>query len=282
MFGEINREFKYTESDFNYLSHIVGEFTGINLTEAKRELLYSRLTKRLRKLGMNSFSQYCELLKQGDQAEFTHFINAITTNVTSFFRENYHFDFLSQKFIQQIVMKKGGQSRPRLRIWSAGCSSGEEPYSIAIVLKENISDLKRWDAKILATDLDSNILDIGRRGIYPVDRLGNMSSSRRERWFKIGNGINEGKVKISVEIKKMVTYRLLNLSGDWPMRGPFDAIFCRNVMIYFDKPTRIKLINRFADILTEDGCLFIGHSESMLGISDRFYSVGKTIHRRIV
>ncbi len=282
MIGGINREFTYTESDFNYLSKIVGEYAGINLTEAKRELLYSRLTKRLRKLGISSFAQYCELLKQGDQTEFTHFINAITTNVTSFFRENHHFDFLSQKLVQQIVMKKGGQLQPRLRIWSAGCSSGEEPYSIAIVLKENISDLKRWDAKILATDLDSNMLDTARRGIYPLERLGNMSGSRRERWFKIGNGIHEGMVKISDEIKKVVTYRRLNLASDWPMHGPFDAIFCRNVMIYFDKPTRIKLINRFADILTEDGCLFIGHSESMLGISDRFYSIGKTIHRRIV
>jgi len=281
MIGGINREFLYAESDFDYLSKIAGEYAGINLTDAKHELIYSRLSKRLRKLGMSNFAQYCELLKQGDKAEFTHFINAITTNVTSFFRENHHFDYLAHKFIQQNVMKKGGKKQPRLRVWSAGCSSGEEPYSIAIILKENIPDINRWDVKILATDLDSNILEIACRGVYPEDRLENVSPSRRERWFKIGNGINKGMVKINDEIKSMITFRQLNLTGDWPMHGPFDAIFCRNVTIYFDKPTRMRLVDRFADILSEDGCLFIGHSESLFGTSNRFYSIGKTIHRKV-
>lgn len=278
----ISREFLYADSDFDYLSQVAGKYAGINLTAAKRELVYGRLTKRLRVLGMNSFTQYCELLKQGDQVEFTYFINAITTNVTAFFRENHHFDYLAQKFMRQLVMKKGGSTQPRLRIWSAGCSSGEEPYSIAIVLKENIPDLNRWNAKILATDLDTGILATACRGIYHSDKLENVSTTRRERWFKFGNGINKGMVKISDELKNLVTFRQLNLTGDWPMHGPFDAIFCRNVTIYFDKSTRIKLINRFADILTQDGCLFVGHSESLMGISDRFYSVGKTVHRRIL
>ena len=276
------REFVFTDSDFNYLSELVGTYAGISLTSSKRELVYGRLAKRLRALGIKTFKQYCIQLEEGNADEFRHFINAITTNVTSFFRENHHFDFLAKNLLQQLKKKHSASARPRLRIWSAGCSSGEEPYSIAIVLKESIPDIDHWDAKILATDLDSNILEKARQGVYPSDRVEGISSERLKRWFQVGSGQNKDTVRINDEIKRIVTFRQLNLIDNWPMHGPFDAIFCRNVTIYFDRETREELLDKYADFLSSDGCLFVGHSESLFGLTNRFYSMGNTIHRKVV
>lgn len=276
------REFLFTDKDFSYLSQLAGMHAGINLNASKRELVYGRLARRLRALGLRTFKEYCNLLNDENSDEFTHFINAITTNVTSFFRENHHFEFLANELLIQVIKKQAGMSRPRLRIWSAGCSSGQEPYSIAIVLKECIKDIDRWDAKILATDLDSNILDKARQGIYSAESIQDLSLDRRKKWFKFRDEDKNEKVKIINDIKKLVTFKQLNLSGTWPMKGPFDAIFCRNVTIYFDRPTREKLIDNFANLLTRDGCLFVGHSESLFGLTNRFYSLGNTIHRKIL
>lgn len=279
----IKKEFLFTDKDFSYLSQLANDIAGIKLSEAKRELVYGRLSKRLRKLGMNSFDQYCDQLRdkeEGDE-EFTNFINCITTNVTSFFRENHHFEFLADELIPELTEKNSNTSQPRLRIWSAGCSSGKEPYSIAITLREAIADIDRWDVKILATDLDSNILEVARQGVYPEEKLDEIPSQRRKEWFRAGKGVNAGTIKICDEVHNMITFNQLNLTGEWPLKGIFDAIFCRNVTIYFDKATRIKLLDRFADHLTPNGYLFVGHSESLFGLTKRFATVGRTIHRKI-
>lgn len=275
-----NREFSYTEKDFVFLSALVKARAGINLSNAKRELVYGRLSKRLRSLSFTTFKQYCEYLEQENEEELTHFINAITTNVTDFFRENHHFEFLSENWLPEQIANQSRSGNRRIRIWSAGCSSGEEPYSIAITLRECIPEIGRWDVKILATDLNSSIVEKARAGIYPLERVADIPANSRKRWFRQGVGSNSGTVAVSDEIKNMVTFKSLNLTDFWPMKGPFDAIFCRNVIIYFDKPTRRSVINRLSDMLEVGGYLFIGHSESLFGDNEKFELVGRTIHRK--
>ena len=280
------KEYLFTDKDFTYLSKLASEVAGISLSSGKRELIYGRLVKRLRALGLKDFKSYCSLLKEGEEQggntdERTHFINSITTNVTSFFRENHHFEFMAESLLPELINKKSADSRPRLRIWSAGCSSGREPYSIAMVLKECIPDIERWDVKILATDLDSNILEVAKIAVYPKDHIKEISLDRRKRWFQVGCGVNESSIKVIDEIRNMVTYRKLNLTEKWPMKGPFDIIFCRNVTIYFDRDTRVTLLDHFAEYLGDEGCLFVGHSESLFGLTQRFSTVGRTIHRKV-
>ena len=274
-------QFEFDDKDFEYIRHRVTQSAGIHLTEAKRELVYGRLSKRLRALELDSFKEYCEILKSGDTEEFARCVNAITTNVTSFFRENHHFEYLTSVILPDLVKKNENTSKPELRIWSAGCSSGEEPYSIAIAIKEYSPTLQNWNIKILATDLNSEILDIARTGIYKVQSIENTAIARRNRWFRKGVGANDGFVRIMPEIREMVHFRKLNLTGPWPIRKPFDIIFCRNVVIYFNNETRRNLINRFVDLLKDDGHLFVGHSESLLGVTDRLKSVGRTIHKKL-
>ena len=275
------REFAYTESDFNYLSDLVKARAGINLSSAKQELVYGRLSKRLRSLNFSTFKQYCAFLEQGDEEELTHFINAITTNVTSFFRENHHFEFIAKFFLNELIEKKFYNTQHQIRIWSAGCSSGEEAYSIAMSLRENIPEIDRWDIKILATDLDSSIVEKAQLGVYELERIKDISPARQKRWFCPGRGSNIGTVSISNEIKNMVTFKTLNLTEAWPMNGLFDAIFCRNVTIYFDKPTRTTVVDRFADMMKIGGYFFMGHSESLVGCSKKFKLVGRTIYRKV-
>jgi chemotaxis protein methyltransferase CheR len=275
------KEFKFTNEDFNYLSNLVCQNTGINLTEDKRELVYGRVAKRLRLLGLHSFSDYCMLLRQENTEEVKHFINSITTNVTSFFREAHHFEYLANKIIPDIISKNAGEDRPRLRIWSAGCSSGEEPYSIAMILRENIRDIERWDARVLATDLDSNVLATAKIGEYPIERTNELTTERKKRWMLMGTGTKDGRVKIRTDIRDMVHFKQLNLTQKWPVSSMFDCIFFRNVAIYFKRDTQIQLLNRFADHLEDNGTLFVGHAESLVGISNRFVKTGHTIHQKI-
>lgn len=277
----LEKEFSFTDSDFNYLSRLIKARAGIDLPDTKRELIYGRLSKRLRQLGLKSFKQYCNILENGDKEEFTHFINAITTNVTSFFRENHHFEFLKTVLFPKIIQSQARESKPRLRIWSAGCSSGKEPYSIAMVLRECIPNISAWDVKILATDVDSHILDVARKGVYPSELIKEVSAERRKRWIQDGHGSNNGEVKIRDELKELISFKQLNLMDAWPMQGQFDIIFCRNVTIYFDKDTRAKIIDRFANQLVMGGHYFIGHSESLFGLTERFATAGRTIHTKI-
>lgn len=275
---EKQREFEFTERDFERLRKIVREHTGIHLSDAKRELVYSRLSRRLRALGMRSFDAYSELLGQGDQAEMTEFINAITTNLTSFFREPHHFDYLASTVLPALMAARSGARR--LRIWSAGCSTGEEPYSLAIVLKEAMQAMSGWDVKILATDLDSNVIARAQRGVYQRERIEGLSKQRIQRWFRKGAGNNAGRVRVVPELQELITFRQLNLMHEWPMKGPFDIIFCRNVVIYFDKDTQRQLFERYAQVVADDGHLFIGHSETLFKVSDRFRLIGKTVYKR--
>ena len=276
-----NREFPFTENDFNYLIRLVALHSGISIHSSKYELVYNRLARRLRELGLKNFAQYCQRLQNGDEQELSNFLNALSTNETSFFRENHHFEFLAKKLLPAFFQRISDKQCPRLRLWSAGCSSGEEPCSIAIVLRENITDIDRWDAKILATDLDSNILDIASRGVYSRKKTGKVSKERLRRWFNVTKGDDES-IEINNDIKRIIAYRWLNLMDVWPMQGLFDAIFCRNVTIYFDRSTRIKLIGRFADSLVNNGYLFVGHSESLFGLSDRFELTGKSIYQKVL
>lgn len=275
------KEFLFTDEDFNYLSQLAAAQAGINLTTDKKELLYGRVAKRLRLLKLDNFKDYCSLLKQDNNEESSHFINSITTNVTSFFRENHHFEYLADKVIPDIIRERSNTSRPRLRIWSAGCSTGKEPYSIAMVLRENIKDIDRWDVKILATDLDSNVLHTAKEAIYPIIRAEQVSPERKKRWMLEGTGEKSSYIKIKKEIRDLVHFKQLNLTEPWPMYGTFDCIFFRNVAIYFKRPTQIDILNRFADRMEKNGTLFVGHSESLIGLSQRYSNAGQTIHKKI-
>lgn len=272
------REFQFTDRDFRCLQRLVLRHTGITLSPAKRDMLYSRLARRLRALGLRRFKEYCALLQEdGDSEELRHFTNAVTTNLTAFFREPHHFDYLRDEFLPAMIERRADQRR--LRIWSAGCSTGEEPYSIAITLAETMP--RDWDVRILATDLDSNVLDRARQGIYSEERTAEVPERLKRKWFLRGRAAHQGKVRVRRELRDMIRFRQLNLMHEWPMRGPFDAIFCRNVIIYFDKPTQSRLMDRFADILADDGRLFLGHSETLYRVTDRFQLLGRTIYRKV-
>jgi chemotaxis protein methyltransferase CheR len=241
-------------------------------------MVYSRLSKRIRKGPYNNFDDFCLAIERGDAEEQDFLINAITTNLTAFFRENHHFEFLADVAIPELL--KLNQHTKRLRIWSAGCSTGEEPYSIAMVLRETIPNIHDWDVKILATDLDANVIAHGQAGVYREERIEGLSAERKRRWFKKGKGDKEGYVKVSRELQELISFKRLNLLQHWPMSGPFDLMFCRNVVIYFDKDTQRVLFKRYFDILRPNAYLLIGHSETLHKVSDDFTSLGKTIYQR--
>ena len=239
--------------------------------------------RRIRELKLASFTDYCDLLKNNDEHELPKFINAITTNLTSFFRESHHFDYLGEKFIPEILRhnRRKNDSGKRLRIWSSASSTGEEAYSIAITLMESMkSELGSWDARILATDLDTDVINKGVSGVYRSDSISDLKPGIKKRWFNKGSGDNKGFVKVDSELSELICFKQLNLLHDWPIKGPFDVIFCRNVLIYFDRETQEKLIPRFYNLLRPGGILFLGHSESILKESEKFESLGKTIYRR--
>lgn len=270
----MEREFEFSKKDFDQLRALVSEHTGINLSEHKQEMLYSRLARRLRALNLDSFASYCRLIQSDNGDELIQFINAVTTNLTAFFRESHHFELLARVLLPQLLIKK--QDLRRIRIWSAGCASGEEPYSIAIVIKEVVPP--GWDVKILATDLDSSVLTKAVNGVYEEERVAGITPERLRRWFKKGTGGQEKKVLISPELQQLVTFKQLNLMHGWPMRGPFDMIFCRNVVIYFNKDTQRVLFDRFANMLDDQGFLFIGHSENLFQLSTRFRLLQQTVY----
>lgn len=264
------------DEDFSFISAFVFERCGIVLGANKRQLVYGRLMRRLRELGLVSFAQYVARLREHPDDELDPLASAISTNVTSFFRENHHFEFLAQEMLPPLA----GKPNPRIRIWSAGCSSGEEPYSIAMVLAEVLGNRAPSIARVLATDLSVRALGVGKQGMYPLDRLQGISEQRRKRWFLSGRGGNEGQAMIVQDVRDLIAFKQLNLLHDWPIKGPLDAIFCRNVVIYFDNPTKQRLFARYAQLLAPGGYLFLGHSESLHGMSDAFDLVGRTIYRK--
>lgn len=269
-----------TDAQFERISQYVKSICGINLHDGKKELVKARLGKRLRTLNLRNYDGYLEYLRNdasGD--ELITMLDSISTNLTHFFRESAHFDYLSKNVLPRIVAR-AGKGTGRIRIWSAGCSSGDEPYSLAILLQENIPGLAHWDAKILATDLSTRMLTAACKGVYGEERLREMQALLVSRYFDCVEPHAPRRFQLKQNVKSLVTFARLNLMESWPMRGPFDAIFCRNVMIYFDKPTQARLIQRFWDILGHGGVLFVGHSESLAGVDHRFSYVQPTVYRK--
>jgi chemotaxis protein methyltransferase CheR len=268
-------------AEFEYLRAFVLEHCGIALGEHKHQLVQGRLQRRLRALKLRNFASYCELLRSDPYSELGELASAISTNVTAFFREVHHYDLLVNELLPRWLHEKRREG-DRLRIWSAGCSTGEEPYALAMVLAEAIEQSgSKVDAKILATDLSPQALETARKGVYSLERLAGISAERCRRWMLRGEGEYEGLACVHPRLRELVTIEPLNLLHPWPMRGPFDAIFCRNVVIYFDQPTKQRLFRRYAELLPTGGYLFLGHSESLHGVNDQFELIGRTVHRKI-
>jgi chemotaxis protein methyltransferase CheR len=269
-----NREFAFSEADFKFLATLANSKTGIVLAEQKRDMVYGRLARRLRALGLDNFSDYCALLDSpAGGEEIENLINAVTTNLTSFFREPHHFEHLKKEVLPPLVQS----GNKKLRLWSSASSSGMEPYSMAMTVRAAIPDIDRWNAKILATDIDSNMVATGAQGEYQAHDVKSVPDAYHHGIRPLGRN----RVQMGEELQRMINFKQLNLLEAWPMQGQFDAVFCRNVVIYFDKPTKQKLFERIAEQMKPDGWLYIGHSENLHGISDRFELVGRTIYRRV-
>jgi chemotaxis protein methyltransferase CheR len=254
---------------FAAISRFVKQRCGINLHKGKKPLVEARLFKRLRELGLASFQQYVEVIRgDSDGAEVGAMIDALSTNVTHFFRERQHFEFLRSHVLPWIISRD--HDNRRIRIWSAGCSSGEEPYSIAMFLRNEISDVGEWDLGVLATDLSQKVLGLARRGVYELQQVRHVPPNLFHQYFSHDRTGARDYYRIRKPLREIVDFAYLNLMAPWPMKGPFDAIFCRNVMIYFEKPIQQELVDRFWQILADKGVLFIGHSESLTGIKHRF------------
>ncbi len=268
--SEGSKEFEFTARDFDRVRTLIYKKAGIALAESKQEMVYSRLARRLRATGMGSFVTYLDKLEQsGDAQEWEAFTNALTTNLTSFFREAHHFPLLAEH------LKK---VKEPIEVWCSAASTGEEPYSIAMTACEVFNTLTP-PVRIIATDIDTNVLNTGANGVYSIDRLDKMSLERTKRFFMRGKGEREGLVRVRPELRQLITFKPLNLLSDnWGINTPFDVIFCRNVMIYFDKPTQGKILDRFAPLMKPDGLLFAGHSENFLYVSDAFKLRGKTVY----
>jgi chemotaxis protein methyltransferase CheR len=268
----IERDFHFSERDFAHVRRLIHQHAGINLSEAKREMVYSRLTRRLRAIGERSFSAYLEQLQVGVGAEWEAFVNALTTNLTAFFREPHHFDAL-REFLRR-------REHPA-SIWCCAASTGEEPYSILITAQQAAAGAGK-PVRLLATDIDTNVLAKARAGVYDLEQAQKLPPEVLRRFFLRGTGANTNKVRVRPELQQLVEFRQLNLlDKDWGLRGPFDAIFCRNVMIYFDKATQLGILRRFAPLLRSDGLLFVGHSESFTHATDLFRLQGKTIYQPV-
>lgn len=266
----VNSEFLFTDSDFSRIRTLIHRRAGIALGEQKRQMVYSRLSRRLRELRLPEFSAYLELLEASrDGDEWQAFINSLTTNLTSFFREAHHFPVLAAH-----VRK----SKQPVTIWCAAGSTGEEPYSIAITLIEALGE-RASTARVIATDIDTAVLAKASAGVFTLEQVNRLSTERLRRFFNKGTGGNAGKVRVRPEVAAMVKFSRLNLlDPSWPVKEPVDAIFCRNVMIYFDKPTQKKVLDRFAPLLKPEGLLFAGHSENASLVSPGFKAVGQTVY----
>ena len=271
--AESSREFVFTSADFQRISKLIYEHAGISLANSKQEMVYSRLARRLRARNLTRFADYVDYLeKTQDPAEWEAFVNSLTTNLTSFFREPHHFTELAR-----FLEARRGRSDP-VTIWCAASSTGEEPYSIAMTAVDVYKSFT-LPVSIVATDLDTNVLAKAESGIYGADRVEKLNADQLKRFFLKGTGANAGSVRVRQELRNLITFRQLNLlDTGWPVRGPFDAIFCRNVMIYFDKPTQRKVLQKLGPLLRPDGLLFAGHSESFLHSADVFRLRGNTVY----
>lgn len=265
------REFEYADADFARVKATIYRKAGINLADSKKQLVYSRLARRLRVLHLDSFGAYLDYL-EATPDELQEFINALTTNLTAFFRESHHFDVLAE------FVKKHRRNKP-CRVWCTASSTGEEPYSIAMTLVEAYGSYKP-PVEIIASDIDSQVLNAAAAGVYTLERLSALSLEQKKQFFLRGKGANNGKAKAIDELRKLIDFQQINLlDKQWPITGKFDVIFCRNVMIYFDKPTQLKLLERMIQFLTPDGLYIAGHSESFSHATHLVHLVGKTTYQ---
>ena len=266
-----DREFVFTTADFERVRKLIYDHAGISLSPTKQDMVYSRLARRLRETRKKTFGEYLALLERGDRLEWEKFVNSLTTNLTSFFREPHHFPILADHL-------KKLQGKSPIKIWCSAASTGEEPYSIAMTVVEAFGSYS-VPVSIIATDLDTSVLATAAKGIYPQDRVDKLSPERLNRFFVRESLATGGGYCVKPELRRMITFQRLNLlEQNWLVRGPIDALFCRNVMIYFDKPTQYKILARFAPLMSENGLLFAGHSESFLQAADIFRSLGKTVY----
>lgn len=266
------REFHFTTQDFERVRKLIYDHAGISLGDSKQNMVYSRLSRRLRSTGLGSFAEYLKLLEKDDGAEWEIFINSLTTNLTAFFREPHHFPILAEHM-------RSHQGRRPIALWCAAASTGEEPYSIAMTVVETFGSFTP-PVSILATDLDTHVLETAKAGVYPHERVDKLEPHLIKRFFLRGVGKQAGFVKVRQELRDMITFRQLNLlDNSWPLRMQFDAIFCRNVMIYFDKATQLKVLRKFAPLLRADGLLFAGHSESFQHAHEYFTLRGQTVYQ---
>jgi chemotaxis protein methyltransferase CheR len=262
------REFLFTPVDFEQVRKLIYEHAGISLSSAKQDMVYSRLSRRLRERGLKSFGDYLALLKRGDRVEWEKFVNSLTTNLTSFFRESHHFPIFAAHL-------KKLQGKPSIRVWCCASSTGEEPYSIAMTVVETFTSFN-VPVSIFATDLDTSVLATAASGVYAWDRVERLPRVRLNRFFTENQ---DGTFSVRPELRRLVTFHRLNLlEPNWSVRGPLDALFCRNIMIYFDRQTQHGILKRFAPLMDEHGLLFAGHSESFLYASDLFRLQGKTVY----
>lgn len=265
------REFSFSTGDFERVRKLIYQHAGISLSPVKQDMVYSRLARRLRATGKNSFVDYLDSLEKDGGDEWERFVNALTTNLTSFFREPHHFPIFAEH------LRKLGAQRP-VRIWCSAASTGEEPYSIAMTVLETLGSTVSH-VSIVASDLDTNVLAAAQKGVYPIERVEKLPPERLRRFFLRGTGSQEGYVSVRPELRQLIEFRQINLlDSTYPVKGPLDVIFCRNVMIYFDKPTQYKILSRFAPLMQSDGLMFAGHSESFLHAADLFKSLGKTVY----
>ena len=272
----VEGEYAFTSQNFERIASLLRAHSGIALTDAKATLVYSRLAKRLRKLGLPDFDHYCAFVETPEGAgERTEMLAALTTNVTRFYREPHHFDYLRKVMAPKLMA--AAKDGARVRIWSAACSSGEEPYSIALTLLEVFPEAARYDVRILATDIDPNIVAKAKAGVYSNDAVSPIPAGLRDRWLSRERDAGEKCWRVKDEVRALIAFKELNLIGEWPMRGQFDIIFCRNVVIYFEEPTQAFLWGRFKNMLAAEGRLFIGHSERI--DVDGYASDGLTIYK---
>jgi chemotaxis protein methyltransferase CheR len=267
-----SREFPFSAQHFRLISERVYQFSGIRLPDGKREMVYARLARRLRSLGISSFDDYVRFLEL-EPAEWEHCTNALTTNVTAFYREEHHFATLAEH-----ARAHAREGEP-FRVWSAGCSTGEEPYTIAMCLAET---LPRGNFHVLASDLDTQVLASAREAVYPLASVLKLPEARQKRFFMRGTGRFEGQARVRRELVSHVEFLRVNLmDAEWPVAGALDAIFCRNVMIYFDKPTQRRLVERYAQLLNPKGLFFAGHAESLLDQGRHFRLRGQTVYELV-
>lgn len=274
-------DIRFDNKDFKKVFDLVHQLTGIHLHDGKRELVSARLSKRMRALGHKSLGEYLSYVEEEEtQEELISMLDALSTNLTSFWRESDHFDFLAEHVLPDWIKRTEKTGCRRYRLWSAGCSTGEEPYGLGILFYHHLQKIKGLDLKILATDLSTKVLGIAQAGWYEAQRVQTIPAEYLKTYFSKKTEDRRIVYRISPEIRKLITFDRLNLMESWPMTGPFDIIFCRNTMIYFTKQTQQHLINRFYDLLRSGGMLFVGHSESLAGTDHKFRYLRPTIYEK--